>query len=316
MTPSTDKTISWHRLFGLALIDFFTGTRYKVELERDLSLKKQLLDVIIIEQEEGAAPDDVPDGLDNLGPHNLVTYKSLHEPLDSLVLGELIGHFINYRKQISLSWDNLTPVEDFRLYAVCTREPEKLRIETSVEVIKEGVYQVQWGIFYIRVIVLSTIPESPRNTLWQMFSAVRDKAGYGLMNYPWRTRDVSSVFNQLYKKYKQEGFDMPYTIEDYKKDELEFFKAEILPTLPVEDRLKGLSPEDRLKGLGPEDRLKGLRPEDRLKGLRPEDRLKGLRPEDRLKGLRPEDRLKGLSLEEIEIYLNQIRKKKGTEKDQ
>jgi hypothetical protein len=281
MTPaSTDKTISWHRLFGLALTDFFTGTRYRVELERDLSLKKQLLDVIIIEQEEGTAPEEVPDGLDNLGPHNLVTYKSLHEPLDSLVLGELIGHFINYRKQISPSWDNLTSVEDFRLYAVCTREPEKLKIETPVEVIKEGVYQVQWGIFYIRVIVLSKIPESPRNTLWQMFSAVRDKAGYGLLNYPWRTRDVSSVFNQLYKKYKQEGFDMPYTIEDYKKDELEFFKAEILPTLPVEDRLKGLSPEDRLKGL------------------------------------RPEDRLKGLSLEEIEIYLNQIRKKKGMKKDQ
>jgi hypothetical protein len=33
--------MKWHRLFGLALTDFFTGTAYRVELEIDLSLKQQ-----------------------------------------------------------------------------------------------------------------------------------------------------------------------------------------------------------------------------------------------------------------------------------
>jgi hypothetical protein len=314
MTPSTDKTISWHRLFGMALTDFFTGTRYKVELEKDLSLKKQLLDVIIIEQEEGDVPNEVPDGLENLGPHNLMTYKSLHEPLDCLVLGELIGHFINYRKQISSSWDNLLPAVDFRLYAVCTREPEKLKTETTVEFITEGVYQVQWGIFDIRVIVLSKMPETPRNALWQMFSAVRDKVGYGVLKYPWRTGNVSSVFNQLYDKYKLEGLDMPYTLEDFEKDSVEYFKARILPTLPVEDLLKVLSPEDRLKGLRPEDRLKGLRPEDRLKGLRPDEVLKSFSADERLKGLSVKEILEGLTPEDFETLIREARKK-GMKKD-
>ena len=48
-----------------------------MELEKDLSVKRQFVDVIIIEQQTGDPPEDLPDGLDNLAPHNLLTYKSL-----------------------------------------------------------------------------------------------------------------------------------------------------------------------------------------------------------------------------------------------
>jgi len=41
-------TIPWHRLFGLTLTDFFLNTAYEVELEKDLSMKQQLLDVVIM----------------------------------------------------------------------------------------------------------------------------------------------------------------------------------------------------------------------------------------------------------------------------
>jgi hypothetical protein len=44
----------WHHLFGLSLIDFFRGQPVTVELEKDLSLKQQLLDVVILHK--GAAP--------------------------------------------------------------------------------------------------------------------------------------------------------------------------------------------------------------------------------------------------------------------
>ena len=36
----------WHRIFGLILTDFFSNSPFRVELEKDLSLKKQLLDVV------------------------------------------------------------------------------------------------------------------------------------------------------------------------------------------------------------------------------------------------------------------------------
>ena len=92
------KFTDWHKLFGITLTDFFTGTAYTVELEKDLSLKKQFLDVVIIEKKEGQMPDELPDGLENMAKHNLISYKSLHEPFDDWSADELIGHFVNYRK--------------------------------------------------------------------------------------------------------------------------------------------------------------------------------------------------------------------------
>lgn len=83
--------LNWHRLFGIGLIDLFTGTSYTVELERDLSLKQQFLDIIIIEQTEGELPTHLPEGLEPLAKHNLLTYKSLRESLDSWTIDELIG---------------------------------------------------------------------------------------------------------------------------------------------------------------------------------------------------------------------------------
>jgi len=116
----------WHRLFGLTLTDVFQDTPWRVELEKDLAMQRQLLDVVIIEQTApGAAAADLPDGLDNLRVHNLLTYKSKQEPLDGWALYELIGHYVNYRKLISPKL-GLLPESDFQLYAVATRHPQGL----------------------------------------------------------------------------------------------------------------------------------------------------------------------------------------------
>ncbi len=94
---------NWHRLFGIGLIDLFAYTNYEVELEKDLSIKQQFLDVVIIEQVKiGELPKDLPDGLDTLAQHNLLTYKSFREPLTAWSLDELAGHYVNYRKQRSI----------------------------------------------------------------------------------------------------------------------------------------------------------------------------------------------------------------------
>src|SRR5436309_2730119 len=47
MAEERDPLRDWHRLFGLLLADFFTGSPFRVELERDLSIQQQLLDVVI-----------------------------------------------------------------------------------------------------------------------------------------------------------------------------------------------------------------------------------------------------------------------------
>src|SRR5262245_55313839 len=118
--------MDWHRFFGLFVADFFTGTPFVVELEKDLSLKKQLLDVVILRKEPGEFTGTLPDGLDNLAAHNLISFKSHQEALDDWALKELTGHYVNYRKQVSPSFQDLLPEEAFRLYAICARYPHNL----------------------------------------------------------------------------------------------------------------------------------------------------------------------------------------------
>ena len=46
-----DEQRPWHRLFSMSWTDFFRGMPVTVDSERDLSLKKQLLDVTLIHKE-------------------------------------------------------------------------------------------------------------------------------------------------------------------------------------------------------------------------------------------------------------------------
>jgi hypothetical protein len=98
----------WHRLFGIALTDLFAGRPWRVEVEKELALRSQRLDILLIERraEPAAASDpaalaDLSDGLESLAAHNLLTYKSQHQPLDAWAVEELIGHYVAYRKLIS-----------------------------------------------------------------------------------------------------------------------------------------------------------------------------------------------------------------------
>jgi hypothetical protein len=81
--------MDWHRLFGLLLTDYFTDSPFVVELEKDLSLKKQFLDVVIVRKDPGQFVGRLPDGLDDLVAHNLITFKSHQEALDDWALNDL-----------------------------------------------------------------------------------------------------------------------------------------------------------------------------------------------------------------------------------
>ncbi|MCP4696440.1 MAG: hypothetical protein GY862_06290 [Gammaproteobacteria bacterium] len=63
-------------------------------MDSDRPLKPPHRDPVIIERAGTVSqPQPMPDGLDNLSTHNLITYKSRREPLDDWALDELTGHF-------------------------------------------------------------------------------------------------------------------------------------------------------------------------------------------------------------------------------
>ena len=257
------KNVNWHRLFGLMLMDYLTNRGFDVELEKDLSQKRQLLDVVIVERRCGEADiSGICDGFDNLSRHNLLSYKSKQETLDSWAIEELIGHYVNYRKILEKNVNT----DEIRLYAVCTRRPKSILRLQGVTDVNPGVYDLLVLKRKIRIIVLSEIPTEQRNAVLGFFSFNAEKVKYALDHYHWQQKDVSTVINQLLEQYTLEEIAMSYTMEQFKKD----FIIAHLGELDPEVRLKGLDPEMRLKGLDPKDVLSRYDSETRLKGLDPE----------------------------------------------
>jgi hypothetical protein len=232
--------LDWHRLFGLALQDFFLGSPFAVEIEVDLSLKKQLLDIVILRKLAGEFAGRLPDGLDDLAVFNLLTFKSHQQPLDAWALLELIAHFVNYRKQVSPSLSDLRPEEDFRLYAVCARFPQGLAGEIQLDERQSGVYDCRWGTKSMRIIVISRLSEDDHNAILHLFSAQPERVRFGAAHYHQRSADTSTLITTLFEHYQLEGVPMPYTMEEFKRD----FLKEHINELPPEDRLKGMPLEE------------------------------------------------------------------------
>lgn len=248
--------IAWHRLFGLALQDLFATSPYQVEVEKDLSVQQQRLDIVIVKHgdDDGAMVPDLPDGLDNLAKHNLVTYKSLRQPLEDWTLDELLCHYVSYRKLVSPK-DDLLPESDFELYAISTRYPHNLAERVTLRPLGlPGVYEVRWGSRQVRVLVLNKFRPLPHNALWQLFSASPEQVRFGSQHYQFDPVKTSAVMNQLFEYYHLEGIVMSYTYEDFVKD----YTRDHLHLLTPKEVLSQFSPKEVLSQFSPKERLQGL----------------------------------------------------------
>jgi hypothetical protein len=249
------ERMNWHRLFGLLLVDFFTKSPFVVELEKDLSLKIQRLDVIILRRRPGRFGGALPDGLDNLATHNLITFKSHHEALDDWALKELTGHYVNYRKQVSSSLEKLLPESEFRLYAVCSRYPSQLASVADLRRLQEGVYECRRGSDVIRVVVLRQLPQVDHNAVLHLLSATPELVGYGARHYQQRSADTSTLIHQLFEGFEREEIAVSYTMEDFRRD---YAKEHFKDLTPGERRelFMDLTPAERrelLKNLSCEE---------------------------------------------------------------
>ncbi len=271
----------WHRLFGLLLTDFFSDSPYVVEVERDLSVQQQLLDVVIVRRGRGRFAGRLPDGLEGLRPHNLMTFKSHHEALNAWAMKELVGADVAYRKLVSPSPSDLLPDEQFGLYAVAARFPHNLSGQVPWQWVQAGVYDCRWGTDTVRVILAGELPREPHNAPLHLFSASPDLVSFAGGAYQRHSEQTSRLLQQLFERLQGEGLTMTFTMEDFNRQYIkEHFgrltpqeRREVLQSLPAEERrevLKALPAEAQqevLQALSPESRLAGLSEEQIRKYL-------------------------------------------------
>ncbi len=308
MADEREALRDWHRLFGLLLTDFFSGSPFKVEVEPDLSLQQQFLDVVVVRRGRGRFAGRLPDGLTGLAEHNLITFKSHCEALDGWAMKELVSHYVAYRKLVSPSPSDLLPEQQFRLYAVCGRFPHNLSGQVPWQKQQAGVYHCQWATDTVSIIVAGELPREAHNAPLHLFSASPELVNFARGAYRQHSPWTSRVLRQLFESFQGEGQVMPYTVEDFERD---YFKKHFARLRPKEKReaLQALSPEKQrelLQALPPEKQrelLQALPPEKQrelLQALSPE------KQRELLQALPLEQRLAGLSEEQIRQYLEQL----------
>lgn len=311
MTVEREALRDWHRLFGLLLTVFFTGLPFTVEVERDLSQQQQFLDVVIIRRGRGRITVHLPDGLDDLADHNLITFKSHHEALDAWAVKELIGHYVAYRKLVSPSPSELIPEDRFGLYAVCARFPEKLAGQVPWQERQAGVYDCNWAADAVRVIVAGQLSRQSHNAPLHLFSASAELIGFGQTAYRRHSEYTSSVLQLLFERLRGEGYAVTYTMEDFKRDVAKKYfdqlsrekRREFLQSLPRQEQrelLQSLPPEEQ------EEILRSLPAEKRRKLVKS---LPAEEQEEILRSLPPEKRrelLESWPAEELRQYLDRL----------
>jgi hypothetical protein len=234
-------------------MDFFTGLPFTVEVERDLSQQQQFLEVVIVRRVRRRVRLLLPDGLNGLREHNLISFKSHREALDAWAVRELIGHYVAYRKLVSLTPSDLLPEDRFGLYAVCARFPHNL-VATQVpwQQVQAGVYDCGWGLDSVRVIVAGELPREAHNAPLHLFSASPELVGFASGAYRRRSENTSGLLGQLFQRFEGEGIRMAFTMEEFRRQFVkEHFaeltteeKEEVLQSLPAAQRLAGLSEQE------------------------------------------------------------------------
>jgi hypothetical protein len=247
----------YHHLFGLTWMDFFRDSCMAVDEEVDLSRKQQFVDVVLVRQGQGPAPRRLPDGFDDLANHNLITFKSYQEALDGWALCELVGHYVNYRKQVSPTMQDLLPETDFRLFAVCARHPQNLARQEMLTPVREGVYDVRVVHLTIRVIVIAQLPQEEQNAMLLLFSAKAELVRYAVAHYRPYSTETSTLLLKMLRAYREDP-EMANKLEEFVTQTID----ELLKELPAEKKLQGLSPKERVRGLSLEERVEGLSPEE------------------------------------------------------
>ena len=264
-----EQQTNWHHLFGLMVQDFFTGTPCEVELERDLSVKSQFLDVLLIHKTGEVIDRVLPDGLEgHLVEYNLITFKSHREPLSGWSILELLCYYVNLRKQASPSFDDLLPEDQFRLFAICAREPVGLAGLVPLPELQPGVHEIDLGLATIRVIVAGRLPQTEPNALLHLFSASEPLLEYGRQHCRIQSPDTTTLVARLFAGYRVENLTMPVDREEFLRNA----RRMLIQEATVQERLEGLSSEQLLERISPEQRLEDISPEQVFQGLTPDKR--------------------------------------------
>ena len=234
----------------------------------------------------------LPDGIrDSTARHILIEFKATESlSKEALIQAAAYEHF--YKNSQKLNDDEI------QTFVICAIQPQKAnREQYGYKIrVRPGVYQSD-NIAYnhITLISLNELPDELHNAWTTCLASKKRKRlkAFQILKsqgFKFISNEFKWFLSDLWQRISTIGDDdmalnnlSPQEIEEFGK----MWGDVLLPTIPLEERLKGLKPEERLMG------------------LKPKERFAGINPTDVMNYFKPEQRLAGMSTKEIEAYLEQ-----------
>jgi len=214
-----EKRTHWHRLIGLILRPLFTAFGFETEIEVDLSIKEQLVDIIVVRKNKtpkhSGLPKEYWEIFNNFNEHNLISFKSYSESFNVKSILEVTHYLISYCKVYRVNPDKVN------LYAIIHHYPKKLLRAYEgtpfLTVIKKNeIIDLDLeSIFSIRFI----ITQETEHPILALFSGKKRKVfeSYSKLENTWLLDNISKYFDKILSYYGEEFKNM-YTEKDFFRD--------------------------------------------------------------------------------------------------
>ncbi len=260
------KTL-WHRILGRIFKFLLTPLGITVLTDVSVMTKPPEADILLLRRKhDNWTPEQferLPDGIRESNAHHILIEFKATESLSKEALIQAAAYEYFYKRSQKLTND------DIQIFVMCSIQPQKANREQYGYTIQlqSGVYKSEQIAFnHITLISLNELADELHNA-WITCVASKELKRLKAFNilkfqgFKLIPKDFRWFLSDLWQHISTKGdYDMalknltPQQIEEFGK----MWGEALLPTIPVEERLKSLKPEERLMGLKAEELLAGL----------------------------------------------------------
>ncbi|CAN2039224.1 conserved hypothetical protein [Candidatus Magnetomoraceae bacterium gMMP-15] len=280
--PAYIKKTRWHRLLGMLLEELLTPVDIQVFTEFPVMNNPPEADILLLRNDKPEwsleQKERLPDGIrDSKARHIILEFKYT-ESINETSFQQALGYHYFYKSHKGLS------EQEVQTFLVSSKTPGSKKLDNFGYVSKDqaGVYINENPILKsVTLLSLNKLANKPHNAYIKCFAS--------------RKKEKQSAFEILMDRNNTSlSVKVQYIIINFWNLWFNSRRYEMIDEITPEKIMEW----GKMWG------------DAYLASLSIEERLQGLKPKERLQGLKPKERLQGLTIEELEAYLQKLKKKR------
>ena len=300
-TETNTEIPNSHSLFGALMKETLIPLNLEVESNYEIGKGPPKLDVLIIRRKGNRWTDEqlkfLPDGIRQKECKYVILELKYTESINQIAIFQTLGYLGYYSSLKNIN------INDVCTFLISAKTPNKKTLSklSFVKTTIKGLYAPKDKLLKpLSLITLNDLSEEHYNLWIKLFSSKKKH----------KLSALQKLLSLDLKKMSQELITILFKIIAFwlKTGEI---NMQTVQKNVSQEMLNGIS-EDVVELffslINPERIIRRFKPEDVIPQFKPEDVITQFKPEDVIPKFKPEERLKGLDIEDIEKYLQQLKK--------